>query len=213
MSGNQLLCNGSPFALHGVDRSGSEYACEQGWGIFDGPNATSDASVIAVIASWKANAVFYGLNEDCWLGINGVKQAYSRQNYINAIKQAVSVAEQNGMSVIIGWFWGAPGTTLATSGPHWLAPDNDHAPLFWEKVANAFKNDPNVTFRLMEEPGTGNISNAGWQCWSQGDVSYSTTSDNAPPTPPTPTGTPDFCTNHGVGPGFPLVGMRLSEIS
>src|SRR5690242_8501462 len=50
VSGNQLLdANGSVVHFHGVDRSGTEYACIQGWGIFDGP---SDDASIAAIASW-----------------------------------------------------------------------------------------------------------------------------------------------------------------
>ena len=55
--------------MHGVNRSGTEYACIQGWGLFDGPS--NDAS-IADIASWHSNIVHIGLNEDCILGINGV---------------------------------------------------------------------------------------------------------------------------------------------
>lgn len=31
-------------------------------------------------------------------------------------------------------------------------PDNDHVPLFWEEVADTFKNDPDVMFRLYEGP-------------------------------------------------------------
>ena len=51
--------------LHGVNYSGTEYACIQGWGIFDGP--CDDASV-AAIRSWNANVVHIGLNEDCIAG-------------------------------------------------------------------------------------------------------------------------------------------------
>lgn len=63
---------GQPIRLLGVDRPGTEYACEEGWGDSDGddsaPAATADA---AAIASWDANAVRVPLNEDCWLGIDG----------------------------------------------------------------------------------------------------------------------------------------------
>jgi hypothetical protein len=158
--------------LHGVDRGGTEYACAQGWGIFDGSNVTDDGAVINAISTWKGvNSVFYGLNEDCWLGINGVPAAYSGQNYINAIKTAVTEAEAKGLYVVIGYFWGDGGTTLATSQPP--MPDNDHTPLFWQQVANTFKGDPNVIFRLQEEPHPYNgDSLSGWQCWSQGDVQY-----------------------------------------
>src|SRR5215470_8869578 len=79
VSGNHLVDqNGTPVRLLGVNRSGAEYACAQGWGIFDGP---SDATSIAAIAAWHVNAVRVPLNEDCWLGINGVNPSYGGVNY------------------------------------------------------------------------------------------------------------------------------------
>ena len=40
--GNKLFDGkGQQVKLHGVNRSGTEYACIQGWGIFDGPNGRS----------------------------------------------------------------------------------------------------------------------------------------------------------------------------
>jgi hypothetical protein len=75
VSGNKLVNNsGQQVRLHAVNRAGSEYACIQGWGFFDGP---SDAGSISAIASWKVNAIRVPLNEDCWLGINGAPAAYS----------------------------------------------------------------------------------------------------------------------------------------
>jgi hypothetical protein len=58
-----------PVVLQGVSRSGTEFACVGGYGIFDGPN--DDASIEAMKA-WKINTVRVPLNEHCWLGINGV---------------------------------------------------------------------------------------------------------------------------------------------
>src|SRR2546422_5398632 len=43
---------GGRVRLRGVNRSGTEYACAQGWGMFDGP---SDSASVQAIASWKAN--------------------------------------------------------------------------------------------------------------------------------------------------------------
>src|SRR5579884_1092780 len=79
VSGNRLLgASAQPVALHGVNRSGTEYACIQGWGMFDGPNT---AASVRAMASWHINFVRVPLNEDCWLGINGVKPAYAGANY------------------------------------------------------------------------------------------------------------------------------------
>jgi hypothetical protein len=152
------------------------------------------------MVSWKVNSVFIGLNEDCWLGINGVPAQYAGQNYINYIKSLVSAAEGAGLYPVIGFFWGASGSTLATGQPS--MPDNDHTPLFWEQVANTFKGDPNVILRLQEEPHPYEGSGLGaWKCWSQGDVQYGTTSDLT--TPPTPTSAVKHC-----GEGYSAVGFQ-----
>ena len=75
--GNHLVNGaGKTVRLLGVDRSGLEYACVQGWGFSDGP---TDAASIAAMKAWRINAVRVPLNEDCWLGINGVKRAVRRR--------------------------------------------------------------------------------------------------------------------------------------
>src|SRR4029079_12073084 len=56
---------GDTVVLRGVNRSGSEYQCVQGGGIFDGAWGLTS---ISAIAGWKANAVRIPLNESCWLG-------------------------------------------------------------------------------------------------------------------------------------------------
>src|SRR5438105_5697612 len=73
---------GAPIQLNGANRAGTEYACAQGWGIFDGP---SDHSSISAMASWHVHAVRIPLNEDCWLGMNGVDPRYGGVAYRNAI--------------------------------------------------------------------------------------------------------------------------------
>ena len=61
VSGKRLLNSGGhAVQLHGVNRSGSGYACVQGWGIFDGP---SDAASVEAIAGWHVNAVRIPINE------------------------------------------------------------------------------------------------------------------------------------------------------
>ncbi len=52
--GNRLVDGtGNAIHLQGVNRSGTEYACIQGWGIFDGP---SDSSSVQAIASWNVTS-------------------------------------------------------------------------------------------------------------------------------------------------------------
>src|SRR4051812_11805284 len=46
--GQQLLDSSNrPLVLRGVNRSGSEYACIQGWGFFDGPADPPSVQAIA----------------------------------------------------------------------------------------------------------------------------------------------------------------------
>src|SRR2546422_3166294 len=66
--------------LRGVNRSGTEYACAQGWGMFDGP---SDSASVQAIASWKANVVRVPLNETCWLGDRKSTRLNSSHGYIS----------------------------------------------------------------------------------------------------------------------------------
>jgi hypothetical protein len=140
VAGNRLL-NGAnqPVALHGVNRSGTEYACIQGWGMFDGPN---NAASVRAMASWHINFVRVLLNEDCWLGINGVKAAYGGAAYRRAIVSYVNLLHRYGMYVELSLIWAAPGGQRATVQP--IAPDEDHAPAVWRGMAEAFKHDPNV---------------------------------------------------------------------
>jgi hypothetical protein len=150
--------DGHTLVLNGVNRSGSEYACQQGWGIFDGPvdNASIDAMV-----TWKINAVRVPLNEDCWLGINGVKSTYGGTAYRNAIKAFVGRLHAHGLYVILDLHVAAPGTTLSTDIIKMA--DADHAPAFWRSVATAYKADPGVIFDLYNEP-----HDITWDCWRNG---------------------------------------------
>jgi len=158
--------NGDEVVFHGVDRSGTEFMCIQGYGIFDGP---SNASSVEVIASWNVNLVRVPLNEDCWLGINGVNASFGGQNYQNAIAEWVNTLITNGMAVVLDLHWTAPGTTPATGQQP--MPDTDHSITFWQQVAAAYKNNEAVLFDLFNEPYPDNNnwnSVAGWTCWKNG---------------------------------------------
>jgi hypothetical protein len=164
VSSNHLVnAAGTVVRLHGVNYSGPEFACIQGWGIFDGP---SDAASVKAIASWHSNIVHLGLNEDCILGINGVPAAYAGTNYMNAIVAYVNLLHANGLYAEVSLMWAAPGTQQALDHPVIL--DQDHAPAALQAIANAFKNDPNTIIGLQSEPHS--IS---WACWLNGGSSCS----------------------------------------
>jgi len=155
VSGNRLV-DGHDNVVHlvGVDRSGTEYACVQGWGIFDGPN---DAASIEAIATWRVNIVRVLLNEDCWLDINGMNPAYAGKKYRDAIVDYVNLLHRHGMYAEVSLIWAAPGKYKATYQPD--APDEDHSPKMWASMAATFKNDPNVILAPWGE------TTVGWRCF------------------------------------------------
>src|SRR5207249_731946 len=166
VEGNRLMnATGQPVVMHGVNRQGTEYMCAQGRAIFDGP---SDQASIDAIKSWRANAVRVPLNEDCWLGINGVPPEYGGAAYRQAIAEYVGLLEGSGLYAILDLHWAAPGTTLA-NGPQPM-PDADHSPAFWTDVATTFKGNDAVILELFNEPvpDSNQDSDAAWTCWRDG---------------------------------------------
>jgi len=167
VSGNKLVNgNGQPVKLRGVNRSGTEFACIQGKGIFDGPH---DQQSIDVIKSWKTNIIRVPLNEDCWFSINGVLPQYGGAAYIQAIKEWVDLLNRNDFVVVLDLHWTAPGSEVANK--QLPMPDMDHSPLFWSEVATHFGNNSMVIFDLFNEPFPDNGAwdgQAAWTCWKDG---------------------------------------------
>jgi endoglucanase len=177
VSGNKLVdSSGNQVVLHGVNRSGTEYACVQGNGIFDGPN---DQASITAMKSWgPVNAVRVPLNEACWNAESYVNSAYSGTNYINAIKSYVSLLNSNGIVAILDLHWtdglytgNSSGCSSAQATCQKPMPDAAQAIPFWTSVANTFKGNDAVIFDLFNEPyasrATGSTT-TGWQCWENG---------------------------------------------
>jgi hypothetical protein len=157
--GNMLLAGRTPIHPMGVNRSGSEYACVQGFGIFDGP---VDDAAVAAIASWHVNFVRIPLNENCWLGINqgsGSPDHYG-QPYRKAIVDYVRRLHAHGIYAELSLMWAAPGDYRATYQPG--APDADHSPAMWESLATTFKDDGGVILAPWGE------TYVGWKCFRDG---------------------------------------------
>ena len=159
VSGNELVdAEGAPIRLVGVNRSGTEYACAQGWGIFDGG---ADAVLAESMAAWGVNSVRVTLNEQCWLGINGVSEEFGGENYRRAIVDFVDVLQDQGFVVILALIWSSGGTDPALSQP--VMASADHAPDFWRSVAETFELDRGIIFDLYGEP-----HRIDWACWRDG---------------------------------------------
>jgi hypothetical protein len=166
--GNQLVNqNGQTIRLLGVDRSGAEYECVTSHKVFDGP---SNAASVKTMVSWHINAVRVPLNEDCWLGINGVVTGGA--TYRNQIVRYVRTLESFGLYVILDLHWSAPGTNIAAT--QWPMADADHSPAFWKSMAATFKSDHAVLFDLFNEPYI-----KSWSCWRSGcQTSYGLNGSN-----------------------------------
>ncbi|MFD8096532.1 glycoside hydrolase family 5 protein [Streptomyces malaysiensis] len=176
-SGNKLVDeSGATRRLLGVNRSGGEFMCVQGRGIFDGP--VDDASIKA-IAGWKVNAVRIPLNEECWLGLSHIDAAYGGANYIAAVKALVARLEANGITPIVELHWShgrytggdshCPDTEYATCQKP--MPNAQYTPAFWTSVAQTFKGDQAVVFDLFNEPFPDRATSdptAAWTCWRDG---------------------------------------------
>ena len=166
VSGNELVnAAGQPVRLLGVNVTFTDASCVQGYG-FPDPGTTAWA-----IASWDVNSVRVLLNEDCWLGINGVSSEYSGAAYQAAVEQFVTALNKAGILAILDLQFSAPGNFEATG--QWAMPDADHSVTFWSQVASAFASNPSVIFDLFNEPSLGGThpSGADWACWLNGCTS------------------------------------------
>jgi endoglucanase len=166
VSSNQLVdAAGTPVRLLGANRSGTEYACQEGTGFYDGP---VDDAAIEAMRSWGMTAVRVSLNEGCWLGLADIKAEYAGESYQQKITELVDRINAHGMYVILDLHWNPRGSSPPTDQQ--AMPDRLHAPSFWAGVASRFKSNPGVVFDLYNEPypdGNRN-STAAWTCVRDG---------------------------------------------
>jgi endoglucanase len=193
VAGNRLVDRrGHPIRLLGVNRSGSEFMCVGAYtsvfdrsyrpvdvsdiggrfAIFHGP---VDQAAIRALKSWHVNAVRISLNEDCWLGINGVsalaaaapfgrcntapilaaeRPAANRrnvgENYRRAIIRFVKALNRQRIYAILDLHWNAPAGFISCQQQPMA--DADHAVDFWTSLAHRLRDDPAVIFDLYNEP-------------------------------------------------------------
>ena len=204
VSGNELVdSSGQRVVLHGVDRSGTEYMCVQGNGIFDGPH---HQAAVSAMKKWDVNAVRVPLNEACWNGESYVNPAYAGASYQNAIKAYVHLLNANGIVAILDLHWTDGAYTGPSSGCSSAQavcqkpmPDAAQSIPFWTSVAHDVQGQRRGHLRPVQRavrvPGHGQhrraAGTAGWTVaparasptrWP-GCRAWSTRS--APPAPPT----------------------------
>ena len=153
---------GQVVQLRGVNRSGLEYACIQGWGFLDSPHPDQidSRAMIAAMKSWDIDVVRVPLNEDCWLGLM-TKPGLGGRPYRRIVEAYVHELVASHLFVILDLHWAAPGRVRA-AGQLPMA-DRDHAPAFWRSVARTFRTDGDLIFDLFNEP-----FGISWGCWLHG---------------------------------------------
>jgi endoglucanase len=172
VAGNRIVnSRGQTVRLLGFNNSGAEYACIEGWGMFDvdaGNNTSVPVSHVVAMAKWHgANAVRVSLNEQCWLGIGGVRPQYGGANYQHAIEAYVRELNAHGFAVILDLHNSAPGKESSLNQEE--MPDA-HSTTFWKQVATAFRSNTSVVFDVFNEPwpNSQSLSTASWLCWRNG---------------------------------------------
>ncbi|WP_174248231.1 cellulase family glycosylhydrolase [Streptomyces hoynatensis] len=179
VSGNRLVTeSGDTFRPLGVNRSGGEFGCVQGKEIFDGP---VDQAAVDAMKTWHVNTVRVPLNEECWLGTEGVPAGGpGAAEYQQAVEDYANLLVANGINVILDLHWsrgeytgpgaGCPDVAATCQKP---MPDLQYAPEFWSQVATAFKGNDAVIFDLFNEPYPDAANNwsdatAAWTCLRDG---------------------------------------------
>jgi endoglucanase len=177
IAGGKLVDDlGAAVQLAGVNRSGGEYTCVKGHGIWDGP---VDDTSLQAIRSWNVNAVRVPLNEDCWLSLNAVRPENSGVNYRKAVVEFVARLEAHGLVPILDLHWtdgvwtgGGSQCSYYTAYCQKPMPDRAHSIDFWTSVAETFKTDQSVIFDLFNEPYPSNTRvmnlDQSWNCWHDG---------------------------------------------
>jgi Cellulase (glycosyl hydrolase family 5)/Cellulose binding domain len=176
VSGNHLVnASGQTVVLHGVNRSGGEFACVQNTGLWNGP---MDQASIDAMKTWGVNIVRVPLNEACWNGESYVAAAFAGTTYQQAVVSYVNLLNSNGIVADLDLHWtdgvytgNSSACTSAQAICQKPMPDAAQAVPFWSSVATTFKGNNAVVFDLFNEPYPERATGAeasGWQCWLNG---------------------------------------------
>jgi glucose/arabinose dehydrogenase len=165
------LANGAGYPIHlrGINFSAFDDCT---WDTSHLTEAPTDQASIDAMETWKINVVRLALNEDCWLGINGLPMYGTGAQYQSAVETYIDLLRNSGLYVLLTMENFAPGST-PSNGIDDL-PDADHAPAFWTGVATAFRADHGVFFDPVNELGMDGYDNPSlsasqqWSCWLNG---------------------------------------------
>lgn len=171
---------GDPWLPHGVNWSGFEYACAQGWAYspLDGRGTDPAVTQAASLAATGIDVVRLPLNQDCWLGTRGAPagtaddgEPRTAAGYQAAVAAFVTALHADGMAVILDL------QSRKREGQDEFGnvamPDADSL-RFWSQVATAYASDPSVLFDAFNEPYSRYdaadrlVFDLTWECWRDG---------------------------------------------
>jgi endoglucanase len=176
VEGNHLVDapSGQVFVPRGVNWPSFEYACSDGYGYSNAASATNvgpDAAGAALIASWHINTVRVPLNQDCWLGEDGLPKFGKTSGYRAAVKRWVATLHDANLVVVLDLHWSGPAGVVSDGQ---RAMPDDRSDDFWRSVASTFKKDRSVVFDVFNEPYSRYDTNGTlvfdltWTCWRNG---------------------------------------------
>jgi endoglucanase len=173
--GNDLVDarTGQVFVPRGVNWPSFEYACRDGYGYSNSATRKSagpTAAGAALMARWHINTVRVPLNQDCWLGEDGLPAFGTVRGYRAAVRRWVSTLHRAGLAVILDLHWSGP-AGVVSDGLRAM-PDN-RSDDFWRSVARRFKRDRSMIFDVFNEPyerygPNGLVFDLTWDCWRSG---------------------------------------------
>lgn len=156
--------------LRGVNRAAFESRCTyDANGFADGP---VDQASVAAMKRWRINAVRLTLNEDCWLGVNGLPVGGDATGYRDAVRAYVALLRRNGLYVMPVVEVFGPDTQRSTEIDY--LPDRSHMLDFWRSFASTFKSDRGLILDPVTEVAIADWNDphpdppGQWACWLHG---------------------------------------------
>ncbi len=175
VAGNHLLDarTGLTFVPRGVNWPSFEYACRDGYGYSNVASATGvgpDAGDAALMARWHVNTVRVPLNQDCWLGEDGLPAFGRVSGYRAAVRRWVTTLHRAGLAVVLDLHWSGPAGVVADG---LRALPDDRSDDFWRSVAKTFRKDRSMIFDVFNEPyerydANKLVFDLTWDCWRNG---------------------------------------------
>ena len=184
---------GEPWVPRGVNWSGFEHACAQGWGYsgLDPLGESAEDEQAALTASWGADTVRLPLNQDCWLGTRSapVSDDFVERTplgYRRAVDRFVRALNDEGLVVVLDLH---SRKRIGSAGFGSTAMPDSESLAFWRSVAAQYSASPSVLFDAFSAPHSREdvrgrpVFELGWRCWGRGGCEVPVEDDRTPTRP------------------------------